>query len=45
MNLAVFISGGGSNFKALIDAQNSGYFNSQIKFVVSNKNAPGLKYY
>lgn len=44
MNLAVFISGGGSNFKALIDAQNSGYFNSQIKFVVSNKNAPGLKY-
>ena len=44
MNLAVFISGGGSNFKALIDAQNSGYFDSQIKYVVANKDAAGLKY-
>lgn len=44
MNLAVFISGGGSNFKALIDAQDEGYFKSQIKYVVSNKDAAGLKY-
>lgn len=44
MNLAVFISGGGSNLKALIDAQNAGYFKSEIKFIVSNKDAAGLKY-
>jgi formyl transferase domain protein len=44
MNLAVFISGTGTNLKALIDAQNSGYFESQIKIVVSNKNAKGLDY-
>ena len=36
MNLAVFISGGGSNLKALIDAQNCGYFESQIKIIVAN---------
>ena len=44
MNLAVFISGGGSNFKALLDAQETGYFNSEIKYVVANKDAPGLIY-
>ncbi len=44
MNIAVFISGGGSNLKALIDAEKSRYFKSQIKYVVSNKNAPGLDY-
>lgn len=44
MNLAVFISGGGSNFKALLDAQNSGFFDSKIKYVVANKDAAGLKY-
>ncbi|WP_297281413.1 phosphoribosylglycinamide formyltransferase [uncultured Anaerococcus sp.] len=42
MKLAVFISGSGSNLKALIDAQNSGYFKSQIKLIVSNKDAAGL---
>ena len=44
MNLAVFISGGGSNLKALIDAQNNGYFKSKIKCIISNKDAGGLKY-
>lgn len=44
MNLAVFISGTGSNLKALIDAQNENYFNSKIKIVVSNKDAKGLDY-
>lgn len=44
MNLAVFISGTGSNFKALIDAQNENYFESSIKIVVSNKDAKGLDF-
>lgn len=44
MKLAVFISGGGSNLKALIDAQNCGYFESQIKIIVANKDAPGLRH-
>lgn len=44
MNLAVFISGSGSNLKALIDAEEQQFFKSQIKLVVSNKDAPGLKY-
>lgn len=44
MNLAVFISGGGSNLKALIDASNSSYFVSKIKLIVSNKDAPGLEH-
>ncbi|MDU3211520.1 phosphoribosylglycinamide formyltransferase [Anaerococcus sp.] len=44
MNLAVFISGTGTNLKALIDAQNTKYFTSQINIVVSNKNAKGLEY-
>lgn len=44
MKLAVFISGTGSNLKSLIDAQNSGFFESKIKIVVSNRNAPGLEF-
>lgn len=44
MNLAVFISGGGSNLKALIEAENENYFNSKINIVVSNKQALGLNY-
>ncbi|MCI7238630.1 MAG: phosphoribosylglycinamide formyltransferase [Peptoniphilaceae bacterium] len=44
MNLAVFISGRGSNLKALLDAQGEGYFPSEIKLVVSNKEAEGLDY-
>lgn len=42
MNLAVFISGGGSNLKALIEAEKEAYFSSKIKLVVSNKEAGGL---
>ena len=42
MKLAVFISGTGSNLKALIDAQKEKYFSSQIKMVVANKDAKGL---
>lgn len=44
MNLAVFISGRGSNLKALLDAQREGYFSSKICLVVSNKEAEGLDY-
>lgn len=44
MNLAVFISGTGSNLKALIEAENQRFFKSEVKLVVSNKDAPGLKY-
>lgn len=36
-NIAVLVSGGGTNLQALIDAQNSGIINSgEIKLVVSN---------
>lgn len=44
MRLAVFISGTGSNLKALIDAEKDNYFDSEIKLVVSNKEAKGLSY-
>lgn len=36
-NIAVFVSGGGSNLQNLIDAQNSGLLNAQIKLVVASK--------
>eukprot|EP00126_Sphaerothecum_destruens_P000190 Sdes_comp10232_c0_seq1m1856 len=42
--IVVFISGDGSNLQALIDAQNSGLVNIDIKLVVSNKkDAYGLQ--
>lgn len=44
MRLAVFISGTGSNLKALIDAEKENYFESQIELIVSNKDAKGLDY-
>lgn len=44
MKLAVFISGTGSNLKSLIDAQKSGFFESKIEVVVSNRKAPGLDF-
>ena len=44
MRLAVFISGTGSNLKALIDAEKENYFDSQIELVVSNKDAKGLSF-
>lgn len=44
-NIAVFISGGGTNLQALIDAQNSGKITSgEIKLVISNNSdAYGIK--
>lgn len=44
VNIAVFVSGGGTNLQALIDAQNAGYIPSgKIALVVSNnKNAYAL---
>ena len=45
INLAVLISGRGSNLKAIIDAIKSGYLDKvDLKVVVANKEAPGLKY-
>ena len=45
VNLAVLVSGGGTNLQALIDAQKNGIITSgEIKLVVSsNKNAYALK--
>lgn len=44
-NLAVLISGRGSNLKAIIDAIKSGYLDKvDLKVVVANKHAEGLKY-
>jgi phosphoribosylglycinamide formyltransferase-1 len=45
INLAVIISGRGSNLKAIIEAIKSGYLDKvDLKVVVANKDAPGLKY-
>ena len=44
LNIAVFVSGGGTNLQSLIDACNRNEINGQIKLVVSNrKNAYGLQ--
>ena len=44
-NLAVLISGRGSNLKAIIDAIKDGYSdNIDLKVVIANKEALGLKY-
>lgn len=37
LNIAVLVSGGGSNLQALIDAESEGYFKSNISLVISNK--------
>ncbi|WP_036730638.1 phosphoribosylglycinamide formyltransferase [Peptoniphilus mikwangii] len=42
MRIAVFISGTGSNLKALIDAKKLNEFDSTIELVLSNKDAKGL---
>ena len=43
--VAVLISGTGSNLKAVIDAQDSGLLNIDIRLVISNKaDAPGLNH-
>ncbi len=44
-NLAVLISGRGSNLKVIVDNIKSGYLeNVELKAVVANREAPGLKY-
>ena len=44
-NIAVYISGSGSNFKAVLDNTHNGYLASKIKLVFSsNKKAGGLQY-
>lgn len=45
LNIAVFVSGGGTNLQALIDAQNRGELkNGKIKFVLaSNSGAYALE--
>lgn len=43
VNIAVFVSGGGTNLQALIDACNENKINGEIKLVISSKaNAYGL---
>lgn len=37
VNIAVFVSGGGTNLQSLIDACNKGIINGEIKLVVSNR--------
>ncbi|MCX5783264.1 MAG: phosphoribosylglycinamide formyltransferase, partial [Elusimicrobia bacterium] len=41
MNIAVFISGGGSNLQALIDACEAGRIDGKIKLVISSKEGAG----
>lgn len=43
-NLAVLISGRGSNLKAIITSLKKGYLNANLAVVVANKNALGLKH-
>lgn len=43
VNIAVFISGGGTDLQSIIDAEKAGFINGSIKCVVSSKkNAYGL---
>ena len=45
INLAVLISGRGSNLKSIIESIRSRYLdNVALKVVVANKEAPGLKF-
>lgn len=41
MNLAVFASGGGSNFQAILDAVDAGTLQAQVGLCVSNKPSAG----
>ena len=44
LNIAVLISGGGSNLQSIIDGCESGYINGKVKVVISNKDgAYGLE--
>jgi phosphoribosylglycinamide formyltransferase-1 len=42
MKLAVFASGGGSNFQAIVDAAASGRFSGEVVLCVSNRKAAGV---
>jgi phosphoribosylglycinamide formyltransferase-1 len=45
INLAVLISGRGSNLKAIIDSIKNGYLDKvNLRVVIANKDAPGLNY-
>lgn len=45
INLAVLISGRGSNLKAIIDSIKNGYLDKvNLRVVIANKNAPGSNY-
>lgn len=41
MNICVFASGGGSNFRALIEARNAGKFESNISLLITNNSGCG----
>ena len=41
MNICVFASGSGSNFKAIIEAKRSGFLSSEICLLISNNSACG----
>ena len=41
MKVCVFASGGGSNFRALIDAHNAGKFESEISLLITNNSGCG----
>jgi phosphoribosylglycinamide formyltransferase-1 len=42
MKLAVFASGGGSNFQAIVDAAASGRFSGEVVLCLSNRKAAGV---
>lgn len=44
MNIAVLISGTGSNLKAIIDNINNGFLDVGLKVVIANCDAPGIQY-
>ncbi|MFA6653496.1 MAG: formyltransferase family protein, partial [Candidatus Delongbacteria bacterium] len=41
-NIAAYISGSGSNLRAVIDSSLSGYISSQVRLVIANKEVSGL---
>ncbi|MDO5301845.1 MAG: phosphoribosylglycinamide formyltransferase [Tissierellia bacterium] len=43
MNIAVFVSGGGTNLQALLDAEREGFFKSHICLVLGNRPCKGLE--
>jgi phosphoribosylglycinamide formyltransferase-1 len=44
MNLAVFVSGGGTNFQAIIDAVNNGEIpNSKIELIIADRNCYAIE--